>query len=66
MAMLDCDNGYIGGFGAYTPKADDVIKLTRLAKEEYGIELTNELFNRLLDMVYGEPMIIETGVEIEE
>jgi len=66
MPMLDYEGGYIGGLGAYTPKADDVIKLTRLAKEEYGIEPSAELFNRLLDTVYGESVIIETTVEVEE
>lgn len=65
-AITDCGAGYIGGFGAYTPKADDVIKLTKLAKEEYGIEPNTELFNRLLDTVYGESVIIETTVETEE
>lgn len=71
MAAIDYAGGYVGGFGAYTPKADDVTKLTKLAKEEYGIEPDAELFNRLLDVVYGESvygesMIVETDLEIEE
>lgn len=49
---------YAGGWGGlmeYTPKADDVIKLTKLAKEECGFDPNGntELFERLLYVVYG-------------
>lgn len=63
--MAIVENGYVGGFGgfgAYTPRADDIIKLTKLAKEEYGIALTSELFEYLLDIVYGEAVLVKTAI----